>query len=659
MKKPLRILTFTCILAGLSACSSGGSASSVSSIVSFSMTESSLSSLTESSLSSMAESSSDDASLDPYQGRVKPIEFSVVDLMDVPFMGGDERIYDDPKPIADYIRQEKVKMYCLDKTDDVYFADLKTFADLFKDEIAEGYVSNVTDDGNLSCWDVSKGEEIIFRLSMNAKTETLSLIGELDSTFLKSAPYGKTGESDYAQIEYSYLPGHENVERYYPFGDYGFDYFQVDGKYCYPFALLNLGLNQAIERSFIFNTHDKQLFEYGPAQQLQNARFALEGGSSIAASDYLSQSYIKEYDQGESGIAEQPHTLTVFNKNLFYFLMDSFYGLGKQKGITSMSDYLDTFDYSDDFTSDDAIARNYAYCRAVDMFNDLHSAFVPTTLFGTMSNKDYHYDQTFFKDRFELRGYLLGLRKTRLKEYNEAHGTSLKNTDMRYSEDGKYGYFSFDSFDTYNSFDDEEIPEETLLYDTFYLFVRNLTEAKAKGVKRIIIDDTCNLGGYVGIMGKLLALLSKDNKSEMFLRIDGNDAVLKTFTRVDSNHDGKFDASDCFGNDFEFYIITSNFSFSCGNAFPFYADHFGFAKVIGARSGGGECCVFEYAFPNGQSLRYSSPCHVGYWDEEKGVYVGDESGARPVIEAKSGFNEFYDVDSVAASIEASYPSNPS
>ena len=644
MKSPIKVLSLTCLIVGLAACSGGGSSSVI-------LSSSSSSSSEESSASASS------SSFDPYEGRVNPIELSVVDLLDAPFMGGDERSFDDPKPLADYIRPEKVKMYYLDKTNDVYFLDMKTFADLFKNEVRDGYSSSVADDGNLSSWTVTKGDEIVFRLSMNAKTKTLSLCGELDATFLKSAPYGKSSENDLMQSTEEYLTGHENVERDYPFAQYGFDFFKVDGKTCYPFALLNLALNQTTERAFLFNTHEKQLFEYGPIQQLDNINFATAEGGTIGAKDYIIESNAKEYEIGPTDHPMQPHSLSLFNKKLYYFMMDSFYGLAKQKGITSMSDYLDTFDYSKNLTSDDGESRLNAYGRSIDMLNDLHSSYSASPYFDEVNNKDYHYEQTFNKDRFDLRGYLLCERASALKKYNADHGTSYKLNDMRYSADGKYGYFSFDTFDTFSTFDDGEVPEATLLTDTFYLFIKNLNEAKEKGAKRIIIDDTCNLGGYVTIMAKLLALMSKDNKAETYLRCDGNDAVLKTTVRVDSNRDGKFDVSDCFGNDFEFYILTSNFSFSCGNAFPFYAAHYDLAKILGARSGGGECCVFEYTFPTGQSFRYSSPYHVGYWDEEKKTYVGDEYGANPDLAAKNDFHDLYDLESVAATIEKEFPAH--
>ena len=644
MKRSLKVLSLTCLIVGLSACSGGGS-----SALSSSLTPSSDAS------SSLPSGSSSVSSSDRYQGRIKPVEFSIVDLLNVPWHGSDPHLFDDPKPIEDYIRQEKLKLYYLDQVDDVYYLSLDDYASIFKDEVTEGYVSTVKSEGDVTTWSVNKGNETVFSLSMDPAAETLTLKGELDSTFLKSAPYGKTGEQDLLQLEDGYLPGHENVARVYPFGPYEFDFFKVDGKYRYPLALLQTGLSQVTERSLLFNAHEKQLFEYGPSEQLKQVNFALPSGGSISAFDYLLEGHEKEFGDGTPNSAVAPHSLNVFNKKVFYFIMDSFYGMADQKGIRSMSDYFDSFEMSADYDSDNTADRFYAYARSIDMLNDLHSSYYPSDYFAeNIGTKEYHYEQTFTKDRYSLRAYLQSERLTALRAYNKAHGTKLKMENMRYSSDGRYGFFSFDTFDTYNYFEEGEVPEDVLIGDTFYMFLHNLNEAKAQGVKRVVIDDTTNLGGFVGIMSKILALLSKDNKSETFLRCDGNDGIYRSLMRVDANKDGKFDASDCFGNDFEFYITTSNFSFSCGNAFPFYARRDRSAKIVGERSGGGECCVFEYAFPSGQLLRYSSPYHVGYWDEAENNYVGDEFGGKVDI-ILNGFHDLYDVDAIAAFLDAEDP----
>ena len=653
MKNPLKVSILLLTVAGLTSCGQGGSSSVTSS-------SKPIPSSSEPS-SSSSKSSSESSSLDPYEGRIKSLDFSIVDLTGVHYRGDDPELYEDVKPVEDYYLQDKLKMYYLDEINDVYFVPLSSFASIFNNEVADGHTMTCEEDGASSIWTVKKGNDLVFRLKLNGAEEYMEIDGELDSDFLKPVPDGRNGENAYADIKYEYVAAHPNTTKHYSFKEYDFDVFKADGKYCYPFALISLGLSQVIERNFLFNSYRQELYKYGPTEQLEETKFItdVETEEALDAVFCIQDSYAKQYKNDETGTIDQPKALSVFNKKLFYFLMDKFYGMAKQKGFVSMSNYYNNYKFAEDFDSTDGTKRVVAYFKSVQMLNDLHSGY-GASVFFTESLKEaqsYQYQQTFIRERTDLRTYLTAERNASIADYNELYDTHVKKTDMRYSGDGLYGYFTFDSFDTYHYFEEDPIPEQVLLEDTFFLFIKNLNEAKEKGVKRIIIDDSTNGGGSVAVMGKLLALLSKDNKSEMFLLSDDNGAILKTTTRVDSNRDGVYDEKDCYGNDFEFFILTSNYSYSCGNAFPFYAKQYGLATLMGARSGGGECCVFEYNFPSGQNIRYSSPYHLGCYDEKANTYLYDEYGADVEYEASGKLYNLYDVDFVGNFLSTAKPIN--
>ena len=631
MKRSIQTITLLITVLGLSACNNGGASSS-------------------STPTSAPESSSVPAtssSKDPYENRIKSLDFTVVDLTKYHYRSEDPKYPDitEAKAIEEYYLKDKIKLYYLDELNDVYYAPISTFASLITPDLADGYTSSIEEKGTTSSWTIKKGEDISFRLSFDPKEKIMYLDGELDNEFLKNEVEGRTGVNDNAILINEYVEGHKNTTSAYHFGDYDFDFFEIDGKYCYPFGLIHLGLTLNVERNFIFNTNKKELIEYGPTEQLAEATIlrSKDSEDTINVTEYIQDCYVAQYADKTLNQTIQPQALTDFNNKLFLFIMDNFYGMADQKGILSMSDYIANFKDAEDMLSSDGGARFAAYYRSLQMLNDLHSQYSPSQYFTEMPNWHYKYEQTFWKDRFDLNAYLKAERTNEIKNYNEIYGTNVGVKDMRYSGDGKYGYFSFDSFSTFHHFGDDPVPEEVLLEDTFHLFLRNLNEAKAKGVKRIIIDDSVNGGGEVAIMGKLLALMSKNGQSEMFLRCDNNEAILKMTTKLDLNEDGVTDEKDCFGNDFEFYIATSNFSYSCGNAFPFYAHHNKYATIIGQQSGGGECCVFEYCFTSGQSMRYSSPYHVGYIDKD-GKYVGDEIGGETTFSLIGEFYNIYDVD---------------
>ena len=153
-------------------------------------------------------------------------------------------------------------------------------------------------------------------------------------------------------------------------------------------------------------------------------------------------------------------------------------------------------------------------------------------------------------------------------------------------------------------------------------------------------------------MAKILALISKDNKAAVSMMSESVGAVNTSTCSVDVNMDGKYTADEVFGNDFNIYVMCSDCSFSCGNAFPCYAQKMGI-KIIGERSGGGECAVGIHYMPNSEYVYHSSMTHLGYFDKANKDFKGFENGATPDISllptGKAAFSE-YIVDKIVYNI---------
>jgi len=84
--------------------------------------------------------------------------------------------------------------------------------------------------------------------------------------------------------------------------------------------------------------------------------------------------------------------------------------------------------------------------------------------------------------------------------------------------------------------------------------------------------------------------------------------------------------------------------------FPCSAQLLGDAKIIGQKSGGGECAVSIHYLPNSQYVYHSSNLHLGYYDEDNKKFIGYEGGATPDIEVAVNA-DFYDIDKLAAAIQ--------
>ena len=233
------------------------------------------------------------------------------------------------------------------------------------------------------------------------------------------------------------------------------------------------------------------------------------------------------------------------------------------------------------------------------------------------------------------------------KAYYETYfgGEVSPGDDIIYSADGKTAMYMFNSF-SFASQDIYDSGNQNALYkaDTFFNLIHIFDMIKAKGgVENIILDISTNGGGTVGVMMKLLSLISKNNSSYIYYKEASSSQVISAHSTVDSNGDEVYDASDCYGNDFNFYILTSDCSYSCANAFPCTAQIQGLAKIIGQKSGGGECAVAIHYLPNSQYVYHSSTLHLGSYDGINKEFVGFEGGAKPDIEIQNE-RDFYDIE---------------
>ena len=148
---------------------------------------------------------------------------------------------------------------------------------------------------------------------------------------------------------------------------------------------------------------------------------------------------------------------------------------------------------------------------------------------------------------------------------------------------------------------------------------------------------------------KLQSLLSKDNNSRACLYAENIDATYTITERNDVNLDKFYHNNECFGNDYNFYILTSSFSFSCGNAFPMNLKNSGTAKIIGHRSGGGECTVESLILPNGMNMVHSSLTHIGWYNEEEMTFKGYEEGV--TVDIQVPYEDYFDIEKLVEYIK--------
>ena len=530
----------------------------------------------------------------------------------------------------------------------VPYLSLKQYASLYDEHIDEGFTNTVENSGYSVVWKVEKDDKLYFVSEINYLYGTIGVSGSLEATFkkdddprdMKALEYGLKTDDDYAFLS-------DRQYSYYSYADYGFKTFSYEGERYFPLGLLDItfydhsNIYFTYNYSHIFSTHD--------VDNYKDKEF-VENSAELTFNSQMSRNKTHK--------GTMPKYLREYNAYLFLYLMDYKYGLKSTRNISSMTKYYRNncrSIYTALFSSDDE-ARVYAYSDALSILDDNHTllydvneAWTDGSYFPTRNYGEGCYNRHVLSERLD------GYRKATYDSIVIGYSNAIPGKDIIYSQDGKTAMFAFDGFkygktsEVFN--EDGSIKDDIGIVDTYFHLINVLNTIKNKGgVQNIVLDISLNGGGVVGVMMKLLALISKNNSSEFAFYEDNASLVNSYVSHCDSNFDGEYTEADSFGSKFNFYILTSDCSFSCGNAFPCVAQLEGSAKIIGQKSGGGECAVAIHYLPNSEYVYHSSNLHLGYYYKNQKSFSGFEKGATPDIEIPINQN-FYSIENLNNAIK--------
>ena len=229
---------------------------------------------------------------------------------------------------------------------------------------------------------------------------------------------------------------------------------------------------------------------------------------------------------------------------------------------------------------------------------------------------------------------------------------SSGENDIYYSK-GDTAVFSFNSFETDMEGWNEWTPGNPYPDDTISHFVTALNMAKADpAIRNFVIDLTANGGGFTAVVAFMLGVITGDYVE--FREMDIQTGAVK-ITRIlsDTNLDGKFDDEDLRKQyDFDFAMLTTSLSFSCGNMLPVLAKDEG-VMIIGEKSGGGICAVMLGSTSDGFLATCSSYSASA---TKSGADV--EAGAAPdkvlIDSSTTDYSVLYDIDEISISMNDFY-----
>ncbi len=123
-------------------------------------------------------------------------------------------------------------------------------------------------------------------------------------------------------------------------------------------------------------------------------------------------------------------------------------------------------------------------------------------------------------------------------------------------------------------------------------------------IKNVLFDLSANAGGSGDLLMAIIDLVTGDNHFRGYNVLTGQHVYAVVHT--DKNLDGVIDERDDeVKYDFNYGVLTTRLSFSCGNLFPFLMQDHG-AVLLGEPTGGGSCCVQTATLSGGAVFMMSS-----------------------------------------------------
>ena len=201
----------------------------------------------------------------------------------------------------------------------------------------------------------------------------------------------------------------------------------------------------------------------------------------------------------------------------------------------------------------------------------------------------------------------------------------------------KMAVIVFDNFlqsDPGNSTDLEEIAGA----NTYWFLTKAFEDiANHTDVKNVVIDLSCNGGGVIQQCMLALCFLRDTNDFFMAEKNHLDNSVAKFYYSINTG------SATSLKKNYNFYVLTSGFSFSCGNFFPAICHYQLGVPVVGQKSGGGGGVVKPTQTSDGALFQTSASAEMCAIDAS-GNYVCIDAGVPVDLEVP--YDKFYSGTSI-------------
>ena len=346
----------------------------------------------------------------------------------------------------------------------------------------------------------------------------------------------------------------------------------------------------------------------------------------------------------------------LFNLNLLAFKFETSYGLKSDKFKDGFYKFVDDNNLREKLLETDSLKYDEALMDlTMGAIDDCHTKYLKRSLYSG------YIDENTIDVGLEHKGIRRKTIQDNIDKYGKIRNDYLVSLDSKYEDkslqqglfiEDKTAVIRFDNFLLDIPF---VVNKKTAMTDISKAFSSNTCVGfdlsfdeinKDSNIENVVIDLTNNTGGALTSVAYVLAFMTNDPLLFRYSSI--SNTGMEYHYEVDINHDGVVDSNDTYMGKYNFYILTSEVSFSCGNLLPTIAKYKGI-KIIGKKSSGGACSVYEYSDACGSCFNSSNEYMYGTFDKDN-VFTNNDSGVAVDYDLDS--DSWYDLSKLNQFIES-------
>ena len=508
--------------------------------------------------------------------------------------------------------QSPLKLNLYFNGSDVPYVSLEEWKDLFvmlmsanAGEDEQGFVLSYETDGDKAVLKRDFGDGIVYPMEFDFAADTIHLMDynvffsmdkdspliplmDMDEGFVRTAENGNEIAGDEITFDLS---------------SYDIDMIRQGDQYFVPFQTV----------TDIFSAQQPYTISYnGEAIFISSGEMFYDDDNQLTA---FGEIY---YSAPEK---ERSEALGKYTCNELCFLLDHFYGLKENHGITSFDRLFDNNGFREHLAGTDPTVSDALLYRTIHyILNDQHSKYLACS---PLSGGEYTAKLTKQFGQGPCREETLRT----LAELSAARSQYYPDGIPAYEEIGNTAYITFDNF-TKPTRNYKESPATAEDRDTIGIISYSIGQILREDspVQNVVLDLSQNVGGAAPAAAYVLSAFLKD--ANLSVR-DTMTHAMATYTYMaDTNLDGTFDEADTLaGKGLHLFCLTSKASFSCANLVPCVFKQSGNVALIGHQTGGGACTITPMASADGSLFRTSSNMQLSFM--RNGSFYDVDQGVEP------------------------------